>query len=58
MNLANFSRQALQNELIDKLKRRVATIGIVGLGYVGLPLACALPRGIQSHRHRYRRGQS
>jgi UDP-N-acetyl-D-glucosamine dehydrogenase len=29
-------------ELIDKLTDRKATIAIVGLGYVGLPLACAL----------------
>lgn len=29
---------SLQTTLIDKLNRRQATIGIVGLGYVGLPL--------------------
>jgi UDP-N-acetyl-D-glucosamine dehydrogenase len=29
-------------ELIDKLTDRKATISVVGLGYVGLPLACAL----------------
>jgi UDP-N-acetyl-D-glucosamine dehydrogenase len=29
-------------ELIEKLTDRKATIAIVGLGYVGLPLACAL----------------
>lgn len=39
MNLANFAPSALKNELIDKLDRRLATIGIIGLGYVGLPLS-------------------
>jgi UDP-N-acetyl-D-glucosamine dehydrogenase len=29
-------------ELIDRLTDRKATISVVGLGYVGLPLACAL----------------
>ena len=29
-------------DLIDKLTARQATISVVGLGYVGLPLACAL----------------
>jgi UDP-N-acetyl-D-glucosamine dehydrogenase len=29
----------VKNELIDKLNRRVATVGIIGLGYVGLPLS-------------------
>lgn len=29
----------LADELIDKLKTKTATIGVVGLGYVGLPLA-------------------
>ncbi len=29
-------------DLIDKLTARRATISVVGLGYVGLPLACAL----------------
>ena len=28
----------MNSELIDKLDRKTATIGIVGLGYVGLPL--------------------
>jgi len=28
----------LKNELIDRIKNKSATIGIVGLGYVGLPL--------------------
>lgn len=29
-------------DLLDKIKRREATVAVVGLGYVGLPLACAL----------------
>ncbi len=28
--------------LLDKINRRDATVAVVGLGYVGLPLACAL----------------
>lgn len=32
---------AFKDDLLDKLNRRSATIGVVGLGYVGLPLACA-----------------
>ncbi len=28
-------------QLHDKLKQKTATIGMVGLGYVGLPLAVA-----------------
>src|ERR1700732_1697568 len=28
----------MNSELIDRLNRKTATIGIVGLGYVGLPL--------------------
>ncbi len=32
----------LKAELIDKIARREATVGVVGLGYVGLPLAMAL----------------
>src|SRR5690606_28661760 len=30
------------NALEEKLKARTATVGVVGLGYVGLPLALAL----------------
>ena len=29
----------MQNKLIDKLKDKTVGIGIIGLGYVGLPLA-------------------
>src|SRR5262245_10502115 len=32
------------SRLIDGFKSRQATVGIVGLGYVGLPLACAVAR--------------
>ncbi|HET7421369.1 MAG TPA: nucleotide sugar dehydrogenase [Candidatus Dormibacteraeota bacterium] len=35
------TRQA-PNSLVDKLHDRKATVAVVGLGYVGLPLACAL----------------
>jgi UDP-N-acetyl-D-glucosamine dehydrogenase len=31
-----------KEELLDKLNQRSATVVVVGLGYVGLPLACAL----------------
>ena len=34
--------QAYKEELLEKLSQRSATIAVVGLGYVGLPLACAL----------------
>ena len=27
------------NKLLDKIQNREATIGIIGMGYVGLPLA-------------------
>ena len=30
------------SELLEKIRRREATVVVVGLGYVGLPLACAL----------------
>ena len=33
---------AAKYQLIEKLNERTATIAVVGLGYVGLPLACAL----------------
>ena len=36
-NLGNYS--ALHIQLLEKLKARQAVIGVVGLGYVGLPLA-------------------
>ena len=39
MNVRNSAAPALKDELIDKLGNRTATIGIVGLGYVGLPLS-------------------
>jgi len=38
MNIA-FRPAAVKTELIGKLENRTATIGIVGLGYVGLPLS-------------------
>ena len=38
MNIA-FTPSALKTELIAKLESRTATIGVIGLGYVGLPLS-------------------
>ena len=35
----------LANTLLDRLQRREARVGVVGLGYVGLPLAVELARG-------------
>jgi UDP-N-acetyl-D-glucosamine dehydrogenase len=32
-------------ELIDKIKERSAVVGVIGLGYVGLPLAAEFARG-------------
>src|SRR5436305_5676563 len=32
-------KKALKDVLVDKFETRKATVGIVGLGYVGLPLA-------------------
>jgi UDP-N-acetyl-D-glucosamine dehydrogenase len=34
--------RAYKEELLEKLNQRSATVAVVGLGYVGLPLACAL----------------
>src|SRR4051794_20345203 len=39
MNTVAFAPTALKTELIGRLEQRTATIGIVGLGYVGLPLS-------------------
>jgi UDP-N-acetyl-D-glucosamine dehydrogenase len=33
---------AYKEQLLEKLNQRSATVAVVGLGYVGLPLACAL----------------
>ena len=39
----------MHNDIIRRIKERKATIGIVGLGYVGLPLALAsMKRGSTS----------
>ncbi len=35
-------KREYKEDLLDKLNHRNATIAVVGLGYVGLPLACAL----------------
>ncbi|MFL6275726.1 MAG: nucleotide sugar dehydrogenase, partial [Blastocatellia bacterium] len=34
----------MNNELINKISERQATVGVIGLGYVGLPLAAAFGR--------------
>lgn len=39
MDRASATHEAVKNELIAKLNRRTAVVGIVGLGYVGLPLS-------------------
>ncbi len=31
--------------LLDRIETRTATVGIIGMGYVGLPLACAVAAG-------------
>ena len=36
------SKGAAKDQLVEKLNERTAKIAVVGLGYVGLPLACAL----------------
>lgn len=36
------SSSALKEILVEKLTERTGTVAVVGLGYVGLPLACAL----------------
>ena len=33
-----------------------ARVGVIGLGYVGLPLAVALARGVETDRFRHRQG--
>jgi UDP-N-acetyl-D-glucosamine dehydrogenase len=33
---------AYKDALLERLNERTATVAVVGLGYVGLPLACAL----------------
>ncbi len=46
---------ALGARLEERLTNRTATIGVVGLGYVGLPLAVAFARNatgsLGEHRH-------
>ena len=32
-------REALMSTLLEKIKSKVAKVGVIGLGYVGLPLA-------------------
>ena len=35
----------LKNEIINKIKDNEEIVGILGLGYVGLPLAVAFAKG-------------
>ncbi|MFL6276199.1 MAG: nucleotide sugar dehydrogenase, partial [Blastocatellia bacterium] len=35
----------MSDELLNKISERQATVGVIGLGYVGLPLAAAFGRG-------------
>ncbi len=44
MNTENSPLPAAANSLIERFARREATVGVVGLGYVGLPLAVALAK--------------
>ena len=39
MDRISFTNAAAKNGLVEKLNHRTATIGIIGLGYVGLPLS-------------------
>ena len=39
MNLPHLQPEALKRELIARLDSRSATVGVIGLGYVGLPLS-------------------
>jgi UDP-N-acetyl-D-glucosamine dehydrogenase len=39
MNLPHVQPEALKRELIARLDSRSATVGVIGLGYVGLPLS-------------------
>lgn len=40
---------AVKNELIEKIENKTAVIGVIGLGYVGLPLLhCFVEKGFQS----------
>ena len=49
---------ALATALLEKIKTRRARTGVVGLGYVGLPLAVEFAQGgIPRHRHRPRRAE-
>ena len=32
-------RETLMSALLEKIKSKVAKVGVIGLGYVGLPLA-------------------
>jgi hypothetical protein len=38
----NLSSVPISSELCDKILHRTAVIGVIGLGYVGLPFAVAL----------------
>ena len=44
-----------QAELLEKLRSRQALIGIVGLGYVGLPLSLTYASRLKKWEHKLRR---
>src|SRR5687768_6204300 len=44
MTAQTLSRRA-EDDLLDKIDRRDVIIGIIGLGYVGMPLAAQFARG-------------
>ncbi len=44
MDTANSAYSELAEHLLKIIRHREATIGIIGMGYVGLPLAMRLPR--------------
>ena len=45
-------------DLLERITSRRARVGVVGLGYVGLPLAVEFARaGFDDHRHRPRRAE-
>jgi UDP-N-acetyl-D-mannosaminuronate dehydrogenase len=39
--MTNYSADSSVDQLKTKIQQRQARIGIIGLGYVGLPLACS-----------------
>jgi len=41
-----------KNQILEKIASNTEVVGIIGLGYVGLPLAVNFAEaGVKSHRH-------